>query len=174
MTIPTTTNLVLGKDQGTLDLWWPYGPAVGRYTFKTDAQQSRGDLIQMLVRDSRGAATPMHVHHGTDETFYLIEGEMTVYVGDERHDVKAGDFVFGPRGVPHCWIATSETIEMLVTLGPAGTEGDNGTGIAGFFSEVASQVGEGEKPAPAMPDQELFATRMLHYGIELVGPPPAL
>jgi hypothetical protein len=49
-----------------------------------------------------------------------------------------------------------------------------GAGIDGFFREVAPIVGEGEKPGPTMPDNELFATRMLHYGIELVGPPPTL
>jgi len=43
----------------------------------------------------------------------------------------------------------------------------------GRFREVADPVAGGEPPAPRMPDPELFAARMLHYGIELVGPPPA-
>jgi mannose-6-phosphate isomerase-like protein (cupin superfamily) len=155
-----TTSTLLSKDQGAPDLWWPYGPAVGRYTMK-----STGDLVQMLMRDSRGAATPLHVHHHTDETYYVIEGEVTAFVDGERIDAKAGDFLFLPRGVPHCWIVTSERIEAFVTC--------NGPGLDDFFSEVAVPVGDGDKPDPTMPDNAHFAERMMAHGIELLGPPPS-
>jgi hypothetical protein len=100
----------------------------------------------------------------------VIDGSLTILVGDERSDAAAGDFVLAPRGVPHAFLVTSETAEMLVTCGPAGREG----GIDGFFREVADPVDGGERPAPRMPDPERFAARMLHYGIEFVGPPPVL
>ena len=58
--------------------------------------------------------------------------------------------MFGPRGVPHRWIVTSETAELFVTCGPAGA------GLDAFFREVAEPVG-GEKPSPRMPDAEDFA-----------------
>jgi mannose-6-phosphate isomerase-like protein (cupin superfamily) len=165
---------VLAKDEGVADLWWPYGPSVGRYTIKATAAQTGGSLVQLLIRDSRGAATPLHVHHDTDETFYVIEGELTVVLGDERIEARAGDFVLGPRGVPHAWVVTSARVEMLVTCGPAGLEGPTGCGIDGFFREVGTPVRDGDAPQPTMPDPEDFARRMLRYGIELVGPPPAL
>jgi quercetin dioxygenase-like cupin family protein len=165
---------VLGKDEGVTDLWWPYGPTVGRYTIKTDAERSRGSLVQMLIRDHRGAATPMHVHRDADETFYVVAGEVSVFVGDARHDLVAGDFAFGPRGVPHAFVVTSDEVEMLITYGPAGAEGPLGAGVHGFFREVAPEVGEGERPQPTMPDNELFARRMAAHGIDLVGPPPAV
>ncbi len=38
---------------------------------------------------------PLHIHHDTDETFYLVEGELDVEVGGERFTATAGDFVFG-------------------------------------------------------------------------------
>jgi quercetin dioxygenase-like cupin family protein len=156
------------------DLWWPYGPCVGRYTIKTTGEQTSDSLIQLLIRDSRGAATPLHVHHDTDETFYVIDGELTVFVGDERIEAKAGDFVLGPRGIPHAFVVTSERVEMLVTFGPAGLEGPIGAGVDGFFREVAVPVVDGEAPPePTMPDPVEFAQRMLRYGIEMVGPPPA-
>jgi mannose-6-phosphate isomerase-like protein (cupin superfamily) len=172
MTTNTATPL-LAKDEGVSDLWWPYGPVVGRYTIKTTAEQTRGSLVQLLIRDSRGASTPMHVHHDADETFYVIEGALTVVIGDERFEARAGDFVLGPRGVPHAWVVTSEHVELLVTCGPAGSEGAIGSGIDGFFREVAVPVDGSEPPQPTMPDAEDFARRMMGYGIELVGPPPA-
>lgn len=172
----TTAPALLAKDEGVTDLWWPYGPCVGRYTIETGAEQTGGRRVQMLVRDARGAAPPRHVHYDSDETFYVIEGELTVVVGDERVEAKAGDVVFGPRGVPHAWVVTSERIEMLLTCGPAGREGPFGSGMEGFFREVAVPVVAGQAPpTPTMPaDPEEFARRNLLYGIELVGPPLAV
>jgi quercetin dioxygenase-like cupin family protein len=172
MTSTTTTmqSTVLAKDEGVADLWWPYGPAVGRYTFKTTGDQTQGSLIQVLISDSRGAATPVHIHHDADETFYVLEGEVTIVVGDERIEARAGDFVLGPRGVPHAFLITSERAELLVTFGPAGRDGP---GFAGFIREVAVPVDGDNAPQPTMPDAEEFARLMSIYGIELVGPPPA-
>lgn len=158
----------LSKNEGVKDLWWPYGPSVGRYTIKATGRESDGSLVQLLIRDSRGAATPLHIHHETDETLYLIEGEITAVLGDERIEAKAGDYLFLPRGVPHAWVVTSERVEMFVTCGPAGK------GLDGFFREVGVPVNGGEPPQPTMPDSAHFAERMLAYGIELVGPPPSL
>jgi mannose-6-phosphate isomerase-like protein (cupin superfamily) len=171
-TTTTTPSAVLSKDEGVADLWWPYGPSVGRYTFKTTGEQTQGSLIQVLIRDSEGAATPLHIHHDADETFYVLEGEVTIVVGDERIEAKTGDFVLGPRGVPHAFLITSERAELLVTFGPAGREGSSGSGFEGFIREVAIPVDGGNAPQPTMPDAEEFARLMSLYGIELVGPPP--
>jgi mannose-6-phosphate isomerase-like protein (cupin superfamily) len=166
----------LGREQGVTDLWWPYGPAVGRYSIKVSGEQTGGRLLQFLLTDSRGAAAPLHVHHDTDETWYVIEGELTVFVGDERFEVGAGDFALGPKGIPHTFLVTSERAEVLVTYGPAGTKGPSGYGVAGFFCEVAVPVVPGQAPPEATEpsDPEDFARRMAVYGIELVGPPPRL
>jgi quercetin dioxygenase-like cupin family protein len=169
----TTRPYRLGKDEGVNDLWWPYGPAVGRYTVKAGGEQSDGRIVQMLARDHHGAATPLHVHTDVDETFYVISGSVEAVVGEERFEANAGDFVFAPKGVPHAWIVTSEDAELLITTAGAGTLDAEGHGMLGFFREVATPVLEGEaQPEPAMPDQELFARRMSAYGIELLGPPP--
>jgi quercetin dioxygenase-like cupin family protein len=171
--ITASKPYVLAQDAGVTDLWWPYGPGVGRYTIKASERETEGRMIQMLVTESRGAVTPLHVHHDTDETFYVVDGTLTVTVGDDLIEAGPGDFVFAPLGVPHAFLVTSERLKMLVTVAGAGTEGPSGSGIHGFFKEVAPPVVEGEgAPAPAVPDPEEFARRMAVYGIELVGPPP--
>ncbi len=172
-TSTTTAPTILARDEGVDDLWWPYGPCVGRYTIKTTAQQTEGSLLQLLIRDSRGAATPLHVHHDADETFYVLDGEVTIVVGDERLEARAGDFVLGPRGVPHAFVVTSDEAELLVTYGPAGRPGPMGSGVDGFFREVGIPVAC-DKPRPMVPDPEHFARLMELYGIELLGPPPAI
>jgi mannose-6-phosphate isomerase-like protein (cupin superfamily) len=158
---------------GPADLWWPYGPATGRYTFLVCGNETDGRLAQFVARDSLGAATPLHTHHDADESFLVLAGRLEIVVGDARHEPGPGDFVLGPQGVPHAFRVLSEQAEFLVTYAGAGTPGPAGWGAEGFFREVAPAVREGEDaPAPALPDPELFARRMAVYGIELVGPPP--
>ena len=63
-----TAPYALDAEQGVTDLWWPYGPAVGRYIVKAAAEQTGGRMVQMVVRDSRGAGTPLHTHLDADES----------------------------------------------------------------------------------------------------------
>jgi mannose-6-phosphate isomerase-like protein (cupin superfamily) len=175
MSTISTGGYALSKEQGVTDVWWPYGPAVGRYGIKVSGEQSGGRLLQLLASDSRGAAPPLHVHRDADETWYIIDGQLAVFVGDERIEAGPGDFVFGPMGVPHTFVVTSEQAEFLVTFSPAGTAGPSGYGVDGFFREVCPRVVPGEPPPdPTMPDEEEFARKMDEYGIELLGPPPTL
>jgi quercetin dioxygenase-like cupin family protein len=158
---------LLDKDSGVLDVWWPYQPLVGRYTVKIGADQTDGRLFQLLGRDRRGGAPPLHIHHREDETFYVIAGEMTLFLGDRRIEASAGDFAFLPKDIPHAFLVTSDRAEYLTSFSPAGAER--------FFPEVAPRVVPGEPaPAPREPDPEEFARIAASYGIELVGPPPTL
>ncbi len=170
----STEPSVLAREEGVIDLWWPYAPETGRYTFKATGAETGGSLIQLIVSDARGAATPLHIHHDADETFFVLDGEVAIVVGETRLSARAGDFVLAPRGIPHAFVVVSERAEVFVTFGPAGREGESGYGFAGFAVEVADPVDGGPAPEPRLPDPEDFAQRMLEYRIELVGPPPSL
>jgi quercetin dioxygenase-like cupin family protein len=176
MTTTTSTNAyALDRDDGIADLWWPYGPVVGRYIVKAAAEQTDGRLIQLVVRDSRGAATPLHIHRDADETFYVIDGAITVLVGDERFEATSGDYVYAPMGVAHAFVVTSDHVELLVTFVGAGTLGPRGAGVHGFFSEVGTPVADDiGKPHAQRPDVAEFARLMDVYGMDLVGPPPTV
>lgn len=158
---------VLDKDSGVIGVWWPYQPQVGRYTVKMGTEQADGRLLQLLCRDRRGGAPPMHIHHREDETFYVIAGEMSFFIGGERIEATAGDFVFAPKDIPHAFLVTSDRAEYLTSFSPAGAER--------FFSEIAPPVVPGEPaPSPRQPDPEEFARIAASYGIEIIGPPPTL
>jgi mannose-6-phosphate isomerase-like protein (cupin superfamily) len=122
--------------------------------------------MQMLVSDGRGGAPPLHVHHREDETFYVLEGKISVLVGEERFEAGPGDFVFGPRGVPHAFLVRSERAKFLVTFTPAGIER--------FFADVAVPVAGKPAPDPVAPDVDAWTRRMADFEIEIVGPPPTL
>lgn len=167
----------LPENTGVTDVWWPFGPApaVSRWSVKVSGEQTGGRLLQILSRDPRGTAPPLHIHHDADEMFYVIDGEVTVFVGDERIEAGPGDFVFVPMGVTHAFLVTSEQAETLITCSPAGTEGPAGFGVAGFFRDVAVPVVPGQAaPELTEGDPEELARKMAEYGIEMVGPPPTL
>jgi len=48
-----------------------------------------------------GGGPPPHVHHREDESFHVIEGTLTVQVGEKILNASAGDFVYLPRGIGH-------------------------------------------------------------------------
>ena len=162
---------------GVTDVWWPFGPApeVSRWSVKVSGEQTDGRLIQVHSKDPRGTAPPLHMHHGADETLYVIDGELTIFVGDERISVGPGEFVFVPMGTRHAFLVTSEWAETVITCSPAGERGPAGFGIAGFFRDVGVPVVPGEAaPGLIEADPEALARKMAQYGIEQVGPPPTL
>ena len=69
--------------EGLTNFWWK----TGRMTVKAGRTETGGAFAQLENFDPRGTATPLHVHHNEDETFYVVEGEVTVIVGGERIEV---------------------------------------------------------------------------------------
>ena len=85
----------------------------------------------------RGAAPPLH-SHPQDETFYVLDGELTAWLvepelADDRSDppewMRArarrcgiGAVVFAPAGLPHTFRVESDTARMLFLSTPAGIE----------------------------------------------------
>src|SRR5690242_18399223 len=70
----------------------------------------------------------------------------TVYVGEERLSLQAGSFAFGPRGVPHTFIAETHGAKALIGFQPFLFEG--------FLHEVGEPATERVLPPPltAPPD----------------------
>src|SRR5258708_9661080 len=46
---------------------------------------------------------PLHVHHGDDEAWYVVEGSLRVLVGKDEVEAHAGSGVFVPRGTSHSY-----------------------------------------------------------------------
>jgi quercetin dioxygenase-like cupin family protein len=98
--------------------WWFDALAV----IKATAEQTNGELSIVEMTEPPGAQAPLHVHHREDETFYILEGSATLYVGDETIEVRAGDVAFGPRDVPHRYDVGPEGCRMLFICTPGGFE----------------------------------------------------
>src|SRR5262245_57854662 len=59
--------------------------------------QGRFSLIEGVAR--KGNVPPPHIHHREDETFYIVEGEMTAAVGGQKIKGTSRSVIFAPRGI---------------------------------------------------------------------------
>ena len=71
---------------------------------KAPGEATDGRVGVLEARAPRGHGSPLHVHHREDEWFFVMEGELTFWVGGETTVAPAGTFVFGPRGIPHTFV----------------------------------------------------------------------
>ena len=149
--------------EGIADVWW----MAGRLTVKASGAETGDAFAQFLTDDPLGTAPPLHVHHNEDESFYILEGQVTMFSGDERIDLEAGDYCFVPRGAVHAYLVRSERARMLVTISPSGTEQ--------LFVSLGVPVTSAEPPTDTiMPPMPEMARLFAGYGAEILGPPPSL
>lgn len=130
-------------------------------------QQSGGAFSLSELSGARGNMPPLHVHHRDDETFYVIDGEVTVFVGDREISVDAGHATLAPREVPHTYRVESDTARWLVINSPAGFEQ--------FLLAESQPAAAAELPPEGRPaDPQALARAAAEYGIEILGPPGTL
>ena len=141
---------------------WFFG---GLTTIKADGAETGGRVLVTEQLVPRGSGSPLHVHHNEDEWFYVIEGELTFWVGGDVVIAPAGSFVYGPRDVPHTFIVSSDEARFLLVTEPAGFEA--------FMRAVGTPAERLEIPPAATepPDVEGLTRLAATYGIDIVGPP---
>jgi quercetin dioxygenase-like cupin family protein len=93
------------------------------YTFLVTGEQTGGAYFVMEALVPPGGGPPPHIHRNEDETFYMVEGECSITIGDRVVLARAGDFVNIPRGTVHCFCNTGRaSARMIVTFTPSGME----------------------------------------------------
>jgi mannose-6-phosphate isomerase-like protein (cupin superfamily) len=92
-----------------------------RCTWLLTAQETGGRLSRAEWRVRPGGAAPAgHVHARSEERFALRSGRMGVEVGGRRAELRAGDAIALPAGVPHrWWIVGDEELVFVVEVEPA-------------------------------------------------------
>src|SRR6266700_1385654 len=84
---------------------------------------STGGQFSLIESITKGGA-PWHVHSREDEYFYVVEGTIIVYCGQEEFEAGPRSFVFLPRGIPHSWdVAGGGVATLLMMTVPASLEG---------------------------------------------------
>ena len=110
-----------------------------------------------MIEVPAGHMPPLHVHHDEDEGFYLLSGEVTLFMPGQQVTLRAGDYFLAPRGVPHAYRVGDSPARWLIVSSPAG------------FERFVAEVGEGRVEDPAA-----LAELAARHDIEILGPPGML
>ncbi|WP_067488517.1 cupin domain-containing protein [Actinomadura hibisca] len=111
----------------------------GEYLVRLSGEHTGGSLAIVEYTFPPGAlgAAP-HVHHGHEEHFQILDGEIAFDLADGVRTVGAGGTVSVPRGVAHGFRnASSGWARCLFILTPAGYEN--------YFREIHRALEKGEE-----------------------------
>jgi quercetin dioxygenase-like cupin family protein len=150
---------LLGPGEGRA--FWSLG---GRFVTKVGGPTGEGRITLIEILATRAAEPPVHIHHREDESWYVIDGQLSFHVAGEVLVATSGSFVFAPRGIAHAFTVDIEPTRLLIVAAPAGFE---------RFMEEAGVPATGDEPPPGlqMPGPETLGPIAQRYGIEIVGPP---
>ncbi len=159
------TPYALGPEEGEALRW-----SGALLTVKATAEQTNGEFFLIEEFVSGGTGPPLHVHPHDDETFYVLEGELTFYLGDgqtvpsETIPASAGSFLHIPKGYfPHAFRVTSKTARFLVRTTPWHEQ---------FFRAAAESARSRTIPSLEPLDMEKVRAAAAEHGVEILGPPP--
>jgi quercetin dioxygenase-like cupin family protein len=151
---------VVFQAAGTGDLYWGPGDS---YRFLVTGEQSNGSSFVIDCLVGPGGGPPPHRHTREEESFFLLEGELTVTFEGRTVRMKPGDFVHFPRGTVHGFRNEGAGFaRMLATFSPAGMEG--------WFREAYDPAPDREAVPPGPTEAMLarMAEAAARYGVEFV------
>lgn len=130
--------------------------------FAVTSGESGGALSVVEQRAPAGFSPPLHVHAHEDGLMVVLEGELTVQVGDRRQVVRPGESAFLPRGVPHSFLVNAAS-RILEVLTPGGFEE--------FYRENGEPARTHGLPPTCVPDTARLVATAKERGVETLGPP---
>jgi quercetin dioxygenase-like cupin family protein len=148
------------RDSGAGEKRWFFGG--GLHTWKATAEETNGAFLLFEDHMDKGKMTPFHTHPDADEAFYVLEGEIVVYVNGQEHRIAPGGFAVALRSVPHAFMARAET-RLLCMQTP-------GTGQS-FFRHASEPASHDVVDGP-VDYARVKAAATEHGGVAILGPPP--
>jgi quercetin dioxygenase-like cupin family protein len=99
------------------------GPG-SRGWFKAGADDALGSVAVVEIELATGAAgPPPHYHERLTDSFCVLDGTLTVLLGDERHEAPAGSYALVPPGNVHTVSNPSEApVRFLNVSVPSGLD----------------------------------------------------
>lgn len=156
----TPSPIIRGADEG--EHRWFFGG--GAHTWKATAEETGGAFLLFEDRMSRGKMTPLHTHADSDESMYVLEGEILVHMDGEQYHVAAGGFALAPRGVPHAFLVLAEGTRMLCLHTPGSCQA--------FYWGASEAIAEGGTATGDVDFGRIRESAARNGGIEILGPPP--
>jgi quercetin dioxygenase-like cupin family protein len=137
-------------------------PRGGNIQVKVAASETAGAFsILEFHLPPGGTGSPLHRHLETQETFYLLEGELTLTIGERTERVMAGTLARVPAGLAHKFTNDGPgPARLLILLTPGSFEayfrelatlptGPDGRADATVIRQIAAKHGQVYVDEPA-------------------------
>jgi mannose-6-phosphate isomerase-like protein (cupin superfamily) len=153
----TFTNSRINQSNLMTQSFWFFG---SRLNIIADHTTTSGqyDLIEGYFPPN--TQTPLHRHTRYSEQLYVLEGEFTVWAGENKFVLSAGESFFIAPCTPHAiGVFNDQPTRGLVVAAPSS------------FARLIAAVGTLDETAA--PDLALFERISAEIGDEILGPPEA-
>jgi quercetin dioxygenase-like cupin family protein len=159
-TVSGLAPIIRSLEEG--DRRWFYGGGV--HTWKATAEETGGAFFLFEDRMEQGKMTPLHSHPESDESMYVLEGEILMHMDGGEHRIAAGGLAVAPRGVPHAFMVVSAGARLLCLHTPGACQA--------FYLDASEPIAAGA-PDPGMVDfDRVQESAKRNGGIVMLGPPP--
>jgi quercetin dioxygenase-like cupin family protein len=158
--VSAAVPIIRDADEG--ERRWFYGGGV--HTWKARAEETGGAFLLFEDRMGLGKVTPLHTHPDSDETMYVLEGEILMHMDGAEHRVGAGGLAVAPRGVPHAFLVLSTTARLLCLHTPGSCQA--------FYWDASEPVEGGKLAGGPVDFTRVHASAAQNGGIVILGPPP--
>lgn len=130
------------------------------------SKDTGGRFSMMLELLPKGSGPGPHKHTWSDETFYMLDGEITFMIRDEIRTARAGDFLMVPRNTRHAFRVDSSTARFLNGYTPASLE-------AALVELAMPATERGLPPKGISPIITMTPELLSRYGMDMLpGPDP--
>ena len=132
--------------------------------FLADGERTGGAFALVDETGKGGDTVPLHRHDEDMESFYVLEGEVTLFIGDGPGvRAGAGSFAHVPGGTVHGFRIESETARYLILTTPQHGE---------FYRAITLPAqADGSPPAEPIQGPQIKQASQ-QFKIEYVGPLP--
>ena len=133
-------------------------------SFLATGEDTHGAFALVDERAARGVAVPLHLHRDDMESFYVLEGEITLYIDGEA-GVRAtpGAFAHIPGGTVHGFRVESDTARYLILTTPQHGQ---------FYLAITLPAQAGGSPPAESVDEPDIEKACRDFGVAFVGPLP--
>lgn len=117
---------------------------------KASAESALGAFTVLECTLAPGkSGPPLHRHRMTCETLQVLEGALTLRMGERTVTIGPGNLAFAPLGIAHAFSnAASKPVRFLVIMAPGGYDD--------YLLQLASLLAERGSPLPPEVAQELM------------------
>jgi quercetin dioxygenase-like cupin family protein len=122
------------------------GAGEGELVGTSVVKAARPELSLIELEIKPGGGVQPHFHKGHSDSFYILEGELELHVGDEVVRGSPGTYVLAPPGVVHFFRNVSDRTAKALNLHTPG-------GFVEYRRELLALHAQGTKPDVAFFEQ---------------------